>query len=126
MADYKIKVGDTSIEAVNPVNEVSPYNLTCNVVRVAYTNTALGCTEVPSNIVTSMSCSIEWKSSSEKDEHKKITHFITGLLRCRVPAGVTIVNTDKIYYNSETYEITNIEDVNNLGVLLVISIRKVK
>lgn len=75
MADYKIKVGDTSIEAVNPVNGVSPYNLTCNVVRVAYTNTALGCTEVPSNIVTSMSCSIEWKSSSEKDEHKKITHF---------------------------------------------------
>ena len=126
MSDYSIRVGDTTIEATSPTNGVAIYNLTCNVVRMTKTNTALGVTEIPVIKVTAMPCSIKWLSGKESIKFNKETHVLDGTLKCRVPAGVTIVNTDRIYYDSAYYEITNVEDVNNLGVLLKIGIKKVK
>ena len=125
MSDYRIQIGETEIEATNPVNSVSVYNLICDVVRMTKTNTALGVTEVPVVVVTAMPCSIKWLSGKESLKFNKETHELDGTLYCRVPAGVTIVNTDKVYYNSEYYEIGNVLDVNNLGILLEISLRRI-
>jgi len=124
-SDYSIQVGDTSIEATSVVNSVGVYNLSCDIVRLTKTNTALGVTEVPVIVVTAMPCSIKWLSGKESLKFNKETQVLDGTLYCRVPAGVTIVNTDKVYYNSEYYEIGNVLDVNNLGILLEISLRRI-
>ena len=124
--DYVIQVGDAEIEATSVVNSVSVYNLTCNVVRMTKTNTALGVTEALVTVVTAMPCGIKWLSGKESIKFNKETHTLDGVLKCRVPAGVTIINSDRIYYDSAYYDIVNVEDVNNLGVLLRISIKKVK
>jgi len=126
MSDYSITVSDTSIGVTSPVNSVGVYNLTCNVIRVTKTNTALGLTEVPVVIVNSMLCAITWLSGKEAIKFNKETHTLDGILRCRVPAGVTIVTSDKIVYGGITYEITNVRDKNNLGVLLEIGIKRIK
>lgn len=125
-SDYNMQIGDTSIEVTSVTNDVAVYNLTVNVVRMTKTNTALGVAETPVTIVTSLLCSIKWLSGKESVKFNKDTHTLDGVLSCRVPAGVTVVNTDKIYYNSVYYEITNVEDINNLGVLLQISIKRIK
>ena len=125
MSDYSIQVGDTSIGATSVTAGVAVYNLTVNVVRMTQTNSAMGVTEVPVTIVTSMPCYIKWLSGKESIKFNKETHTLDGTLHCRVVAGVTIRNSDKIYYNSEYYEITNVRDVNNLGVLLEISIKRI-
>ena len=126
MTDYSIQVSDTSIGVTSPVNSVGVYNLTCNVIRVTKTNTALGLTEVPVVIVNSMLCAITWLSGKEAIKFNKETHTLDGILRCRVPAGVTIVTSDKIVYGGITYEITNVRDKNNLGLLLEIGIKRIK
>jgi len=126
MSDYKITVGETSIDVANVIQGVAIYNLTCNVVRMTKTNTALGLTEVPVVIVNSMLCAITWLSGKEAIKFNKETHTLDGILRCRVPAGVTIVTSDKIVYGGITYEITNVRDKNNLGVLLEIGIKRIK
>lgn len=126
MSDYSIQVGDTTIEATSHTNGVAIYNLTCNVVRMTKTNTALGVTEAPVTVVTAMPCSIKWLSGKESIKFNKETHTLDGTLSCRVPAGVTIVNTDRITYAGVSYEITNVLDINNLGVLLKISLRRLK
>jgi len=126
MGDYVIQVGNTSIESTSNVNSVGVYNLTANVVRMTKVNGAFGPAETPVNIVLSMPCSINWLSGKEKILFNKETHVLDGVLSCRVPAGVTIVVTDKIYYDSKYYEILDVKDVNNLGALLQIAIKRIK
>jgi len=108
------------------VNGVAVYNLTCNVVRMTKNNTALGVTEVPVIVGTAMPCSIKWLSIKESLKFNKETSVLDAILNCRVPAGVTITNIDKVVYNGEYYEITSVEDVNNLGVLLKLGLRRIK
>ncbi len=96
-----------------------------DVVRMDKTNTGLGATETPQTIVANMPCSIKWLQGKEKILFDKETHFMDGVLKCRKPTGATIKTTDKILYNTEYYEIVDLIDVNNLGVLLTITIKKV-
>jgi hypothetical protein len=126
MAGYNISVGESLFEISSVSPSVNPYNLTANVVRMTKTNGALGITETPVIIVTAMPCSIKWLGGKESIKFNKETHTLDAVLECRVPAGITIVVTDMIYYNSLYYEIVNIKDVNNLGVLLQIAIKKIK
>ncbi|HUS72616.1 MAG TPA: head-tail adaptor protein [Sedimentisphaerales bacterium] len=127
MSDYRIQIGDTSIEATNVANSVDMYNLSCDIVRMTRTNTALGVSDTPPVvIVTAMPCDIKFLGGKESIKFNKETYCLDAVLRCRKPAGVTIVNTDKVDYNGEYYEITNILDINNLGVLLEITLRRVK
>ncbi len=125
-SDYIIGVGDTTIEATSVVNSVAIYNITVDVIRVTKATTARGQTETPVTIVNDMPCHIKWTSGRERMMFHKETHFLDAVLHCRVPAGVTIVVTDKIIYNSKYYEIVDLYDLNNLGKLLVITIKKIK
>jgi len=124
--DYSIQVGNTSIEMTQVVNSVDVYNITVDVIRNAITVGARGNTLTPSTIVNDMPCMIRWTSGKERMLFAKKTHFLDAVLRCRVPAGITIVNTDIIEYNSEQYEIVDVVDYRNLGTLLIIGLRKVK
>jgi len=89
-------------------------------------NGALGVSETPVTIVTSMPCTIQWKTGKEKYMFNKETHLLDAVLRCDVPAGVTIVNTDKITYGGASYEIVDVTDDHNLGKTLKILLKKVK
>lgn len=125
MSDYKIIANDTDIDVSYNEPSISAYNLTADVIRMTETITAHGQTEVAVTLVNLMPCSIDWKNITEKTKFNKQTLYIDGILNCRKPSD-TILPSDKIYYNSEYYEIAGIMDVNNLGVLLQIAIRKVK
>ena len=124
--DYKISVGDTDIDTSSVINSVSAYNVYVNVVRDTKVNSSEGYTKTPVAIITNLLCDIKWKIGGEKILFNKSTHYLDAVLHCRKPAGVTIATTDRIYYNEEYYEIVDVTDVNNLGVLLKISIRKIK
>ena len=126
MCSYNIQVGDTTIEATYVVNNVAVYNITVDVIRNAISVGARGNTLTPSTIVNDMPCTIKWTSGKEKMLFKKKTHFLDAILRCQVPAGVTIVESDIISYDSKDYEIVDVIDVNNLGKILKIGLRKIK
>lgn len=123
---YPIQVGSTEIAVTSVVNAVKIYNITVDVIRNAISVGARGNTLTPTTIVNDMPCTIKWTSGKERMMFAKKTHFLDAVLRCRVPAGVTIVNTDIIEYNSKQYEVVDVVDFRNLGTLLVIGIRKVK
>lgn len=123
---YNIQVGDTAIDCTSFSNSVAVYNITVDVVRDSKTNTSTGIEITPVTIVTSMPGHIQWISGKEKVLFNKDTHYLDAILHCRVPAGVTIVTSDKIYYGSKYYHIVDVEDFRNLGVLLRIAIKKVE
>lgn len=123
MSNYDLIVGGTVIAVTSSSPGVAAYNLTVDVVRVTPTRTARGQTESTAVIVADMPCGIRWLKGKEAIEFNKDTHTLDGILHCRVPA-VTIIVQDRIVYSGDTYEITNILDVNNLGTLLELSIKK--
>lgn len=123
MAGFKIYVDGTTIAATSTANALKVYNCLVNVVRVAKTPTADGLVETPTILVTLMA-HIKWRTGSERVLAAKDTHYLDATLHCRKPAGVTIKNTDRVVYNGKTYEIVDVYDLNNLGRLLVIELRK--
>lgn len=125
MAGFKISVGSTVITATSTANALRVYNCLVDIVRVAKTNTASGLVEAPVTLVTLMA-HIKWRRGSEKVLAAKETHYLDATLHCRKPAGVTIETTDKVVYNGKTYEIVDVYDLNNLGRLLVIELRKLE
>jgi len=126
MSGFTIQANSTVITATGTTNRLQVYNCLVNVVRVARTNTAAGLTEVPTNIVTNMLCRIRWRSGSERILFDKTTYFRDATLHCRVPAGVTITNKDRINYKGELFEIIDIQDFRNLGRLLSIELKRIK
>ncbi len=122
---FQMQIGDTEIGVTSVVNSVSVYNISCNVIRDTKVNSSEGQSVTPVIIVTAMPCHIKWLSGREQVLFNKQTHVLDAILHCRVPAGVTIVNTDRIYYNGKYYNIVDVRDFRNLGVLLEIALRKV-
>lgn len=128
MADSKaIFINGVDIGMSGPINHVSVYNLTVDVVRMTKVNSSEGQSETPVTLVNLMPCSIKWMRGKEKILFNKETYLLDAILSCQKPVGVTIASTDKVLYNSEYYEIVAPPlDINNLGVLLEIAIKKVK
>lgn len=126
VADYVLQSGDSSFEVSSSTNSVAIYNITVDVVRKALTDTALGSTEVPTVIVSSMPCSIKWRTGSKKMTFNKKTYFLDAILNCRVPTGVTILTSDIIQYGGFDYSIVFLNDMNNLGVLLQIALERIE
>lgn len=118
-------MNSTIVKATSTYNRLQVYNCFVNVVRVVRTNTAAGISEVPSNVVTNMPCRIRWHTGKERLQFDKQTYYRDATLHCRIPAGVTITNTDKIDYKGETFEIVDVRDFRNLGRLLAIELRKI-
>lgn len=126
MGNLDIHVGDLSIEPTHVANYVSMYNITVSIIRDTKVNSSEGMSKTPVVIAGPLRGYIKWMKGKEKLLLNKQTHLLDGTLYCRIPAGITIVETDRILYNSKYYEIVNVEDVNNLGILYIISIKKIK
>lgn len=125
MSGYTIQVGQTVIvEAAGHTNSLSVYNCFVNVIRVVKTSTAVGISETPTTIVTNMPCRIRWHTGKEKLRFEKQTYYRDATLHCRIPAGVTITEKDRIVFNEETFEIVDVQDFRNLGKLLVIGMKR--
>ena len=123
---YQLQVGDTEIAVTSVTNAVAIYNITVDVIRLTKVSGSRGTSETPVTLVTSMLCHIKWLRGKEKILFNKKTHLLDAILYCRKPGGVTITVTDLVTYNGNDYEIVDVMDFRNLGVLLEIAIRKVK
>lgn len=126
MGNYTIHVGGEEIDLTYTTPSVAVYNLTVDVVRMTRVNSSEGMSETSVTVVNLMAGHIQWLSGKEKLLFNKETHILDAVLHCRKPVGATILQSDKIVYNGETYEIVDIKNVNNLDVLLQIAIKKIK
>lgn len=127
MAGFTIHVNDKAIKASSTYNALQIYNVHVDIVRVTRANTAHGMPEGETTLVANHPATIKWTSGKEKMRFGKETHYLDGILRCRVVAGVTIDNKDsRVIYNGKRYEIVDVQDFRNLGRLLVIGIRKIE
>ncbi len=122
---YTMNVNGVEIAVTSVVNSVDVYNITVDVIRETISVGSRGNSLTPTTIVNDMLCAIKWTTGKEKMLFNKRTHFLDAVLRCRVPAGVTIVETDIIEYKNEQYKIVDVVDFRNLGTLLVIGLEKV-
>ena len=122
---FKFSVGSSEIDISSHTNSLQVYNVAVDVISIAYTNTALGTTEVETTVHTSLPCTIKWKSGKEKILFDKKTHMLDAIMRCRVVVPA-ITSKNRIKYNSEYYDIVDIYDFNNLGTLYVIGLKKVE
>jgi len=126
MSGFIIQVNSTAIEVTGTTNSLQVYNCFVNVVRVARTNTAAGITEVETDVVTNMPCRIRWHTGKERMQFDKQTYYRDATLHCRIPAGISITNKDRISYKGETFEIVDVQDFRNLGRLLKIGLKRIK
>ena len=121
-----MQINDTTIALVAHDPSLRIYNVLVDVVRPVKISSPTGIVESTTVLVSNMSAAIKWKSSEEKILFDKESYFLDAVMSCRVPAGVIILSTDRIVHQGITYEIvappTN---VNNLGTLLRIALRRV-
>lgn len=120
---FTIQAGSTVFEVTSHTNSVGVYNILVDVIRITKTNTAGGPTEAEAVLHANMPACIKWKSGGEKILFNKETHYLDALLRCR---KVDITTKDRIRYNAQDYEIVDLYDFENLGILLVIGLHKIE
>lgn len=96
------------------------FNIKVNILRIAYTPSAMGQAEVVNVLHNNLSCRINWKRGSEKIFFEKNSYFRDGKLYCRV---VDITAKDRVQYKSKIYQIVDVNDTDESGRLLVLDIR---
>lgn len=96
------------------------YNIKVDILRIASTTTAMGQTEVPNVLHNNLPCRINWKRGSEKIFFAKNSYFRDGKLFCRV---VDITTKDRVKYKSKTYQIVDVNNVDESNQFLVLDIR---
>ena len=96
------------------------FNAKVNILRITSTTSAVGQTETSNTLHSNMPCRINWKCGSEKIFFAKNSYFRDGKLFCRV---VDITNKDRVQYNSKTYQIVDVNNVDESNRLLVLDIR---
>ena len=100
------------------------YNVTVDVLRINRTSDSMGgWTEVEVILHNDLKCRINWVRGSEKVFTDKDTWFRDAKLYCNV---VDIQTKDRIVYNSKTYEVVNVSDVDNMGKYLIVEIKLIE
>lgn len=123
---FTIQVNDTVIDVAGTTSSIGVYNCFVNVVRIVRTNTAVGISEEPSNVVANMPCRIRFHAGRERMQFDKQTWYRDATLHCRIPAGVTITTKDRIDYKGDIFEIVDVVDFRNLGKLLKIGLKRIE
>ena len=99
-------------------------NSKVNVIRITKTAGALGgWTEVEAVLHSNLPCRINWKRGSEKIFFAKDTYFRDAKLYCKV---VDVTVEDKVQYNSRTYDIVDVNNVDEAGRFLVLDLKLVE
>jgi len=96
------------------------FNAKVNILRITSTTSGVGQTETANTLHSNLPCRINWKRGSEKIFFAKNSYFRDGKLFCRV---VDITNKDRVQYNSKTYQIVDVNNVDESNRLLVLDIR---
>ena len=121
-----MRINGTTIDITAHSPSLRVYNVLVDVLRPVRVQTSTGAAENLEVIASNISGHIKWKSGNEKILFDKTTHLLDATLKCRVIPGVTIATTDRIRYNGDTFEIVDVVNVNNLGQLLSIDLRKIE
>ena len=99
-------------------------NIKVNVIRVTKTSEALGgWTEDETTLHENLPCRINWKRGSEKIYTDKNTYFRDARLFCKV---VDIDVKDRIQYNSKTYEIVDVSNVDESNIYMVLDLKLIQ
>lgn len=120
---FTLNINGTEIAVASHSESPAVYNVLVDVVRIAKTNTALGFTEVPTVVVPNMPAHIKFLSGQSKILFNKDTWLLDAIMRCRT---ADILVTDRILYNGDYFEIQDIVDVNNLGKLMLVSLKRIE
>jgi len=91
-----------------------------NILRITYTPSAMGQTEVSDELYKNLPCRINWKRGSEKIFFAKNSYFRDGKLYCRV---IDVTVKDRVQYNSKTYQIVDVNNVDEVNRFLVLDIK---
>lgn len=120
-----MQINNTTIAITSHSPSLQIYNVVVDVIRLTRISTSTGIQESKETIVSNMLCSIRWRTGSERILFDKMSYFRDATLRCR-SQGKTITKADRIRHGGLDYEIVSVIDVNNLGQLLMIDIRRVE
>lgn len=121
-----MRINGTTINITAHSPSLQIYNCIVDVVRPVKVPTSTGIGESTTTLISNMECEIEWKREAEKILFDKETYFLDAVLLCRKVAGVTIKTSDRIVYQGDVFEIVGVIDIDNLGRLLRIAIRRIK
>lgn len=100
------------------------FNTKVNVIRISKTAGALGgWTEVENVLHNNLPCRINWKRGSEKIFFDKNSYFRDGKLYCSV---VDITIKDRVQYKSKTYQIVDVNNVDEVSKYLVLDLKLIE
>ena len=120
---FTLIINGTTIAVDSVTENPAVYNVLVDVIRLAKTNTSGGLSEVEDVAVNDMPAHIKWLSSTTKMLFNKQTWMLDAILNCRI---ADILITDRIRYNAEDFEIVDIIDVRNLGVLMKVALKRIQ
>ena len=119
-----MKINDTNIDITvhNPSFKI--YNVLVDVVRIAHASTSTGLRTTEDVLISNMEAHIKWHSGKERLQFDKVTAFRDATLQCRMQS-VAITTKNRIRFKGEDFEIVSVVDRNNLGLLLLIDIKRI-
>ena len=96
-------------------------NSKVDIIRITKTKGELGgFTEAETTLHNNLPCRINWKRGSEKIFFAKNTYFRDARMFCKV---VDIDVKDKVRYNSKTYEIVDIANVDESSRYMTLDLK---
>ncbi len=100
------------------------YNVTVDVIRITKTSDSMGgWTDTDVIHINDLPCRINWSKGFEKVQFNKDTHYRDAKLYCAV---VDITTHDRIVYDSKTYEIVSVSNVDNMNRFLTIEMNLIE
>lgn len=120
---FTLNINGTIIEVDSVTENPSVYNVTVDVIRITKTNTSGGLSEAEAVAVNNLAAHIKWLSSTTKMLFNKQTWVLDAIMNCRT---ADILITDRIRYNGDDFEVQDIIDVNNLGKLMKVALKRVE
>lgn len=100
------------------------YNATVDVLRITRTSDGMGgSTEVEVVHINDLPCRINWSRGSERIMFGKDSWFRDAKMYCGI---VDIQTKERILYDSKTYEVVNVSNVDNMDRFLTVEMRLVE
>lgn len=120
---FTLNINGTEIQVDSVSENPSVYNVIVDVIRITKTITSGGQSEAEVVAVNDLSAHIKWLNSTTKMLFNKQTWVLDAIMNCRT---ADILITDRIRYDGDDFEIVDIIDVNNLGVLMKVALKRVE
>lgn len=101
-----------------------PFNSTVDVIRVTKVSDGLGgWTDTEVIVHNDLACRINWSKGAEKIIFDKTTYYRDAKVYCKV---FDILVTDKIVYDSKSYEVVSVSNPDNLNWYCVLDVKLIE